>query len=147
MNIGFTGTKDGLTQAQHDALFRVFFEIFAAEQDLVCRHGDCIGADASFDALCATFNLPVVIHPGYNSFGDSPTRAYCGKDRQNVRVLHTKPYLDRDDDIAAECGLLIACPKEKTEQLRSGTWATVRRAIKRKKPVVVVYPDGEVELK
>ena len=41
--------------------------------------------------------------------------------------------------------ILIATPKEKEEQLRSGTWATIRYAKKTKKIVFLVYPDGKYE--
>jgi hypothetical protein len=39
--------------------------------------------------------------------------------------------------------VVIACPFERTEQQRSGTWATVRMARKAGKPLVIVYPQGD----
>jgi len=51
-------------------------------------------------------------------------------------------YLVRNQDIVNECDVLVATPKENNEVLRSGTWATIRRATKAKKPVLIVNPDG-----
>jgi hypothetical protein len=45
-------------------------------------------------------------------------------------------------DIVVESELLIATPKEVKEQLRSGTWATVRRARKVGIPIILITPDG-----
>jgi len=39
---------------------------------------------------------------------------------------------------------MIATPGEVDEQLRSGTWSTVRFARKQGKPVHVILPDGRV---
>jgi hypothetical protein len=52
-----------------------------------------------------------------------------------------KDYLTRNHEIVRETELLLAFPKGK-EQLRSGTWATVRLARKQKRTVVVFGPDG-----
>jgi predicted Rossmann fold nucleotide-binding protein DprA/Smf involved in DNA uptake len=60
-------------------------------------------------------------------------------------VVHTpKAPLDRNRDIVDAAAVLIAAPKEMTETLRSGTWATVRYARKQGKQVWIVWPDGTV---
>lgn len=51
-----------------------------------------------------------------------------------------------DHDIVDATAVLVACPKEEEgEELRSGTWATVRYARRRHRPVYVVRPSGRVE--
>lgn len=55
------------------------------------------------------------------------------------------PPLERNHRIVDACDVLIACPKDAQEQLRSGTWATVRYARKQGKRVIVITPDGTVE--
>lgn len=47
-------------------------------------------------------------------------------------------YLDRDDALAQACTHMVAFPSTGREQQRSGTWATVRRARKLDRPVLVV---------
>lgn len=50
----------------------------------------------------------------------------------------------RNHDIVDATEWLIATPK-KFEEIRSGTWATVRYAKKVKKPVTIIWPDGSIE--
>lgn len=45
-------------------------------------------------------------------------------------------YMERNDYMANNADALIAFPHTSVEQLRSGTWATVRRFEKRDKPVI-----------
>jgi hypothetical protein len=56
-----------------------------------------------------------------------------------------KPYLVRNKDIVIETASLIAAPADPVEQLRSGTWSTVRFARQRGKPVFLILPDGTVK--
>lgn len=51
-------------------------------------------------------------------------------------------YMARNDATADEASCLIAYPPTGTEELRSGTWATIRRFKKRDKPVTIVPLDG-----
>ena len=145
ITIGFTGTKEGLTEKQKDTLISfIACEVELNNNEIIGRHGDCIGADATFNSICEALGVSVIIHPGKNKFGQSPTRAHCGKNKKETIILEEKEYLVRDDDITKECTFLVACPKEKKEQLRSGTWTTVRRARKRNKPVVLIFNDGSI---
>ena len=59
-------------------------------------------------------------------------------------AVERKPYLDRNKDIVLETQTLVATPAETTEQLRSGTWSTVRYARKLKRPAVLILPDGTI---
>ena len=57
------------------------------------------------------------------------------------------PFADplaRNRIIAARCDALLACPAEPDEQLRSGTWSTIRYARKAGKPITIIRPDGGV---
>ena len=53
-----------------------------------------------------------------------------------------KDYLVRNHDIVDVCDVLVATPGQKEEQIRSGTWATIRYARKIRKQIIIVYPDG-----
>ena len=98
------------------------------------HHGDCVGADALAHSLIR--EMPwwhVVIHPPLNP----KHRAFC------QGVLRTpKTFLARNHDIVDESDILVACPYQAEEVLRSGTWATVRYARKKSKPVILVLPSG-----
>lgn len=130
MNIGFTGTRRGMTQAQK-CLFRQILT------DIGCStfsHGDCIGADADAHDIADDEGLPIIIHPPENS----SKRAF----KTATIIMPERPYLVRNHAIVDTSHHLIACPGECEEQLRSGTWATVRYARKVKCPLTIIFPDG-----
>ena len=103
------------------------------------HHGDCVGADEEFHTLVRLFfpTVPVLIHP--------PTvdthRAFC----EGGSILPAAPYLKRNRNIVDLSTWMIAVPGERTEQLRSGTWSTIRYARKEGKPMLIIYPNGERE--
>jgi hypothetical protein len=132
MRVGFTGTSRGMTEAQRLAVAAVLRGLTGVEAG---HHGDCVGADAEFHALCAELHITVVIHPP----ADPKKRAWC----QGSRLEPEKPHPDRNHDIVNATDILVAAPAEPAgERLRSGTWATVRYARKRGRPIVIVRPDG-----
>ncbi len=135
MNIGFTGTQNGLTLSQRISLRNLLQRLGPVE----FHHGDCIGADASAHAMLAPTKCRIIIHPSTNE----KKRAHCNG--PNARILPAKPPLQRNPDIFALANLLIACPKNDFEEVRSGTWATARGAVEKKVPVTVVWPDGRVQ--
>jgi hypothetical protein len=133
MKVGFTGTQVGMTFQQCMAFMRLMRELGPTE----FHHGDCIGADA-LAAKMVLSNFPdckVICHPPI----------YTNK-QANVgghEVLPRKSYLDRNRDIVDASEVMVATPKEKEEQVRSGTWYTVRYARRRKKAIRMVFPTGE----
>lgn len=132
----FTGTQDGMTDAQKSAMATA-----AVIENLdYWHHGDCIGADSDFHKIVRATSPKsrIIIHPPE----DNSKRAFCEGDL----ILEPKPYLVRNQDMVDRCDILYACPGQMQEVLRSGTWSTVRRARKAKRLVVIVYPDGSVEI-
>ena len=71
--------------------------------------------------------IPIVIHPPV----DSRYRAHCAQMGGKFTELSPKPYLKRNHDIVDACDALIVLPKDpEKKELRSGTWATYRYALK-----------------
>lgn len=136
MHVGFTGTQQGMTDAQ----FNKIGSWFERRPDITLHHGDCIGADADAHELASCWGVRVEIHPP----DIDRKRAFC----KGAAVVHPPaPYLIRNIHIVDATEVLIATPKEETgEEIRSGTWATVRAARKAKKRVVIVRPSGRVEV-
>lgn len=124
MNIGFTGTQVGMSESQKDKLAEILFR--AADdhpgESLEFHHGDCVGADAQADSIARSAGFRVVVHPPTND----AKRAFRARPGDAVR--EPRPYLVRNVDIVDETGFLVAAPKSAEEELRSGTWATVRYA-------------------
>ena len=138
MKIGFTGTQKGMSDVQKEAFFKLINKYKPEE----FHHGDCIGADSDADNIIRKLNITqihTIIHPP----NSSTKRSYCSS--QFIR--EPKPYLERNKDIVNETDLLIACPKGIKEELRGGTWATIRYAKKVGKKIIIIYPDGRRECK
>ena len=128
--VGFTGTRRGMTYSQIVRVTR----LINMHQPQVVHHGDCIGADAQFHDIClACGTCEIVIHPPTNT----SMRAYC---KGATNILNPTAYLDRNKKIVNLSNFLIACPMQKEEQLRSGTWSTIRFAKKTDTDVVIIYP-------
>lgn len=155
--IGFTGTQQGMTLNQMHSYIARIKQLWELSDVLILHHGDCVGADDEADKM---FGLLlgkihskqkeklgcVYIHPP----SDPKKRAWC-KSRQDADqitrvLLGEMPYLERNKQIVDYSDVLIATPKGFAEELRSGTWSTVRYARKQKKSVVIIYPDGRIEL-
>jgi len=131
MIVGFTGTRDGLSHLQRFRLRRLLLDEL---QIVEAHHGNCIGADSVF----AEFVYPqvhTVAHP-CNLTGFQLTRTTAHEYRGAL------PPLERNRVIVDACDLLIACPLKMVEERRSGTWAAVRYAREKAKPIRIIYPDG-----
>lgn len=130
LKLGVTGSRTGLTAYQKDQ----FAEFMKRHQITELHHGDCVGVDKyCHDYIVEHYpTIKVVIHPPT----DSSNRAWC----KSSNSYQCKPYLQRNQDIVNKVNYLIAFPNTKTEQLRSGTWATIRYARKKQLPLVIVGP-------
>jgi hypothetical protein len=130
--IGFTGTRGTVTGEQVVTLKKLLAG--APSQLRVLHHGDAVGADELAALLATDLGFRIICHPP-----DNPRyRAFTASDE----LWPVKPYLERNRDIVNESTQVIACPKEYTEQLRSGTWATIRYARQVRKPLTIIWPDG-----
>lgn len=132
MIMGFSGTREGMTEVQKTMLRRLLGEYTPTE----FHHGDCVGADAEAHdivrELFDPFACRIIIHPP-RAVAD---RAW----KEGDTILEAREFLTRNRDIVNACDVLIVTPKESQEQLRSGTWATYRWAVKTGKKRHVVYP-------
>lgn len=132
MKFGFTGTQNGMTEAQVNSFNKFVSKISEF------HHGDCIGSDEQAHNLIRDFNpkIKIILHPPTNS----SKRAYCKADEQRER----KSYLERNKEIVNEIDYLIATPSGQ-EVLRSGTWSTIRYAKSQSKKIFIINPNGDIE--
>jgi hypothetical protein len=130
MILGFTGTQEGMNATQK----ALFVGVLARLCPAVFHHGDCVGADAEAHALVRQHapRCRIEIHPPT----DESKRAFCDGDK----IWPARPYLARNKNIVFFSDELVATPKSRTEELRSGTWSTVRYARKALKRVHMVWP-------
>jgi hypothetical protein len=138
MQVGFTGTQKGMSTPQYHVVDNLLGDIMEETGIEKVHHGMCGGADLSFHDLCRGKGLYIVGHPGITQSGRVFNRASCDVDEIEPEL----PFLERNQVIVDQCDLLLATPKEFEEEVRSGTWATVRRARKAHKPLLVISPLG-----
>jgi hypothetical protein len=132
MKIGFTGTQIGMTPSQK----RVVSQLLKSGSPTEAHMGDCIGADEDF------YHLVKELAPNAKTIGHVPNIDSKRAKLEYDEEFPPKPYLERNHDIVDNSDVMVATPKETEEQLRSGTWATVRYAKKKNKKLVVVFPSG-----
>ena len=131
MIYGFTGTRNGMTEHQKQTLELILRD---CTKPASFHHGGCRGADRQ--AHCVAFLLTsVVVYPG-----DADRYRKWEQHLDTCELRPWKPYLERNHDIVDACEILIAAPKSLTEELRSGTWATIRYARKIGRPVIILDP-------
>lgn len=128
MKIGFTGTQIGMSLNQKEQFVLKLYELNPSE----FHHGDCIGADAEAHDIVREFfpEIKIIGHPP----NISTKRAF--KECNEYRSL--LPYLERNHNIVDDTDFLIGAPKEDTEVLRSGTWATIRYSKKLNKSQLIL---------
>jgi hypothetical protein len=131
MRVGFTGTQNGMTDMQSQFVFNTMMDLEPTE----AHHGCCIGADAQFHDMLGYSQAQVYGHPPINT----SKMADCQCDARAV----PKDYLERNRAIVDTTDVLIAAPKG-PEELRSGTWSTVRYARKLRRPIYIVWPSGSM---
>ena len=144
----FTGTREGMSNQQKQALMILLEDACSDEPGAlpkVLRHGVCVGADAEFHCIARgvagskgdVYAYCIIGHlSNLTKYTDYLIKNDCDA------LTEPKPPLDRDNDIACadDTLALIAAPKNMNERddPRSGTWATVRRARKAGKPVIIL---------
>jgi hypothetical protein len=137
MKIGFTGTREQLTEIQRRRLSLALSAFLETAYEF--HHGDCIGADATAHQLALEYDYQVIIHPPTKS----DLRAWCSG--EGVWFRTPKNYISRNQKIVDETDILFATPYQKEEQPRGGTWSTIRYAKSKGKRVLIIFPDGTVD--
>lgn len=116
ISVSFTGTRKGMTPAQTAQLHMVLGSLRNQQSTHAneFHHGAAEGADSQAETIARSHGWFTVAHPA----GEDP--------------------LARNRLIVACGDILIAAPSGDKEQLRSGTWATVRYARAAGKPVIML---------
>lgn len=131
-----------MTQEQKMRFVRLLVELNPCE----FHHGDCVGSDAQAHTIVrgvmmvggavlkddprTVGNCKIVVHPPIIR----THRAYCPGDETRFE----KEYLIRNRRIVIETDIVVAAPKSAEEEIRSGTWSTIRYARKLGREVRIV---------
>lgn len=136
-DLGFTGSRHQLTEPQEDATARLLYALRGTSDTQRFHHGDNKVADCAAGRFALLFGYRVVAHPP-----SDPTHRGYGEYHE---IWPEKPYLERNKDVVNESMVLIAAP-DGPEHLRSGTWSTIRFAIRHRQIVIVIRPDAYIYL-
>lgn len=133
--IGFTGTQEGMSDTQKSNFMAALlvFESMHGARNLEFHQGQCIGAD--HDAL-----LLVKTREGIWTVSHPPLDIRKAHDLECDEVRPSYTYLERNHNIVDSVNVLLAAPRSWKEELRSGTWSTVRYARKINRPYQVIWP-------
>lgn len=126
IKIGFTGNRHGITDNQKEEIIKILDKY----NNLIVSHGDCVGSDTDFHNICVNYRN---IHPNKKIRIDiyPPNYPKFRSFNKGDLIMDEKSYLERNLDIVKNSSILIACPIDKNkEELRSGTWSTIRKARK-----------------
>ncbi len=137
-SVGVTGTRNEITTKQiirGIELLKLYYE----KDDSFLHHGCCIGVDATMAIAALTIGYRLHAFPG-------PYSQYFSKLAYDISEIRHEQndFLDRNKTIIDYSQFLIEFPARMGEELRSGTWATVRYAEKHNVSVIVVFPDGSI---
>lgn len=133
MDVGFTSTRDGLSKPQLIRLAAVLHHSYLLPAQF--HHGDCIGGDDEGAEMAYRMGYEVHGHPPINE----SRRAF----NFYTHVWHqAKDYHPRNHDIVDSTPVTVGAPKDYSPEANSGTWATIRYAMKQGKLVYVFLPDG-----
>jgi len=134
--IGFTGTRQGMTPLQRAGVAALLQQV-AGAGGFIAHHGDCVGADAEFHDLCREMPQSfIVVHPG--PLDDLPNQAGRVGDERRAPL----PHMRRNKNIVMASTVMIAAPFELTQQEHGGTWRTIDMARTAKRPLAIVSPEG-----
>jgi len=149
MDVVFTGTRNGTTPEQAGSIATALRELRELK-DL--HHGACVGADEHFHLLGTESRAKdIYIYPAFKP--GHAMRAVCHNSidywqlmnmPMPIDPLYRNRYMLKTVNDRKEDCILIACPRGNREELRSGTWATIRYARKIGMRVGIIWPDGVV---
>lgn len=134
--LGITGTRAGPRPAQTAAAVKFIRGI----KPYRVVHGGAPGFDMIAHGIAeATRTVrEIEVHPATEARGHGIILG------AGVIVYPELPALERNKIIVKRIYGLLACPKTDDEDLRSGTWATVRYAREAGVPVYLIKQDGTI---
>ena len=116
----------------------VVAKMIARFKPMLGVHGDCIMGDEMFHIECI-------------AAGITPKGRPCNLHEFRARCVFApgmcapiEDPLVRNRKIVDDSDAMLACP-DGPERMRSGTWMTVRYALKQGKHTIIIMPDGSVK--
>lgn len=143
MEIGFTGTRHGMTRSQWSKVCDIASCIDGEFQErIVAHHGCCVESDEAFAVQCREWGMLVVGHPPQIKAFESRIAVAASHE-----LRAPAPYWVRNQAIVDASNVMIAAPAEAEPQRAGGTWMTIRMALRALRDghldrIHVIAPDG-----
>lgn len=141
MILTFTGTQQGMTPEQKDRVLRLMIIRRIHIQEI--HVGGCIGADQEFYEMLTENQLAITTIWPSNIQSKHGIAVEHHRLHYPHMVQPEQPPLDRNKEMVNLSTHLLATPKEYEEELRSGTWATIRAAWKQRLVTTIILPNGK----
>ncbi len=135
-NLGITGTRSGMNEIQKKNVFGFLRDFISYYDTAWFHHGDCVGVDVEAARMAMDEGYGIICHPPI----DSSLRGFFKSDE--TRLPDT--YFRRNRHIVDACQILMVVPYQNEPQKAGGTWYTYDYALKQKKPIKILYPDGRI---
>lgn len=133
MNIGFTGSRDGLSPRQIDGINGLLRSLTSGNHRI--HHGYCKGADEQIHKIAKELRISIVGHPPIKI----EYKANISED-DFYHIFGPMDYQQRDREIVSVCAYMVATPKS-MEDKSGGTWYTINYArVTAKKPCFILEP-------
>jgi hypothetical protein len=132
MKIGITGTRSGMTEHQKQVIARFLQNSWVEGAEF--HHGDCVGVDVEAADIAKMMRYKIVSHPP----AKNDLRAFHKSDE------FRKPgtYFARNRTLVDEADVVLVVPFQMSHQPTGGTWYTHDYAVKKDKPVHIIYPES-----
>lgn len=136
MRLGFTGTRNGMTEKQKNR----FDELINELKPTLFLHGACLGADEQAAIICNSKNIELEAFP-------CTLKDWVSSQALKISniVNPNAPPLERNRSIVDNSKFIVACP-ESGEVARSGTWSTIRYARNCSKRIYIIDTEGNLEI-
>lgn len=131
MKIGITGTRSGMTELQRTCAMSLLQRLFVNNSQF--HHGDCIGVDVQAAEIAAGIGFYTVCHP--------PIKTDLRGNHKSNEFREPLSYFARNRNIVDETDFLIVVPFQMSHQTSGGTWYTHDYAIKKNKPIEIIWPE------
>ena len=139
-----------MTEPQLNTARSVIDDIANDNDFAVTMHnGECVGADKEFfnifhdirKKVNLILDCPLAMYTVGHIPVDDKDRAYCNF--EFVREPYT--YMIRNQHIVDESDVLLAASYTMEEAKYGGTWATIRKARRKKMKIIILFPDGTMK--
>jgi hypothetical protein len=132
---GYTGTRAGMSGFQK----QIIQHALTLGQPAMFRHGGAYGGDTeahrAWKRTCKESKA--------NVWPADEKRAAIFRGDIRTVVEVPMPPLDRNVIIVTKSQFMLAAPHTEQEIQQSGTWHTIRQALKRDKPILIVWPRSQ----